>query len=104
MTEAASSPVTFPTARESRFDPPSVLVRWAQENPIRPMTYADGHEGWLVTGFALARAVLADPRFSNLPDRVHSPISRTWPSGGGSGGPDSSWGWIRPNTPATGGC
>jgi cytochrome P450 len=75
MTEAASSSVTFPTARESRFDPPSVLVRWAQENPIRPMTYADGHEGWLVTGFALARAVLADPRFSNLPDRVHSPIS-----------------------------
>ncbi|MDP9841677.1 cytochrome P450 [Streptosporangium lutulentum] len=75
MTEAVSSPVTFPTARENRFDPPSALVRWAQEDPIRPMTYADGHEGWLVTGFAMARAVLADPRFSNLPDLVHSPIS-----------------------------
>ncbi|AWS45015.1 cytochrome P450 [Streptosporangium sp. 'caverna'] len=75
MTEAASSPVTFPTVRENRFDPPAVLVRSAQENPIRPMTYADGHEGWLVTGFALARAVLADLRFSNLPDLVHSPIS-----------------------------
>lgn len=75
MTGAASSPVRFPTTRENRFDPPQVLVRWAQETPIRPMTYADGHEGWLVTGFATARAVLADPRFSTRPELMHPPTS-----------------------------
>jgi cytochrome P450 len=76
MPGAASSPVTFPTIRENRFDPPEVLVRWAQETPIRPMTYADGHEGWLVTGFAIARAVLADPRFSTRPELMHPPTPR----------------------------
>jgi cytochrome P450 len=76
MPGAVSSPVTFPTSREHRFDPPEVLVRWAQETPIRPMTYADGHEGWLVTGFAIARAVLADPRFSTRPELMHPPTPR----------------------------
>ncbi|MFF5205776.1 cytochrome P450 [Streptosporangium sp. NPDC000396] len=75
MTEATPNSVTFPTIRENQFDPPEMLVRWAQETPIRPMTYADGHEGWLVTGFAAARAVLADPRFSARPELMHPPTS-----------------------------
>jgi cytochrome P450 len=40
------------------------------------MTYADGGQGWLVTGFAAARAILADPRFSVRPDHMRSPIAQ----------------------------
>lgn len=39
------------------------------EGPVHPLRYADGHVGKLVVGHALARAVLSDPRFSQLPRR-----------------------------------
>jgi cytochrome P450 len=38
------------------------------------MTYPDGHEGWLVTSYELAKAVLGDLRFSNRNDLRHYPI------------------------------
>ncbi len=74
MTEAAPRLMTFPTARERPFDPPDELGRWQEETPVRRMTYPDGHEGWVVTGYAEARAILADPRFSTRPELLHSPF------------------------------
>jgi cytochrome P450 len=42
--------------------------------PLRRMRYADGHIGWLVTGHAAARAVLADPRISSRYELLHLPV------------------------------
>lgn len=39
------------------------------EGPASPLTYADGHDGLVVTRYATARAVLADRRFSQQPQR-----------------------------------
>ncbi|MGW0484159.1 cytochrome P450 [Nonomuraea sp. NPDC003214] len=74
MSEASPAPVTFPTERPSPFDPPEVLGRWREEAPVRPLRYPDGHQGWLVTGFSAARAVLTDSRFSSLLENLHWPI------------------------------
>lgn len=62
--EAAEAlPYGMPYRRETRYDPPAGLLAM-QERPLRPMRYyPDGVEGWLVTGHAEARKVLADPRF-----------------------------------------
>jgi cytochrome P450 len=76
MTHAMSSPVTLPLERQNPFDPPRDLREWREEGPIRPMLYADGHVGWLVTGYAAARSVLADPRFSTEPGLLHPPVGR----------------------------
>ncbi|MBX6766046.1 MAG: cytochrome P450 [Actinomadura rubrobrunea] len=67
--------VTYPLARRRALDPPAEAAELARRAPIHRMVYADGHRGWLVTGFAAARAVLADPRFSNRPERMHPPVS-----------------------------
>ncbi|MEU8249356.1 cytochrome P450 [Nonomuraea sp. NPDC048916] len=66
--------VTLTTARQRPFDPPDELTDLRKQGPIHRMAYADGHRGWLVTGYAAARAVLADPRFSNRPELMHPPI------------------------------
>ncbi|GII80325.1 cytochrome P450 [Sphaerisporangium rufum] len=74
MTQAMPQPVTLPMTRERPLDPPEDLGRWREEGPIRPLLYADGHVGWLVTGYAAARAVLADPRFSTRVELMHPPF------------------------------
>jgi cytochrome P450 len=68
--------VTLPTARPSGcpFDPPRELAE-LREQPLRRMVFPDGHEGWLVTGYAQARAVLADPRFSSRRELMHYPLA-----------------------------
>ncbi|WP_169949757.1 cytochrome P450 [Microbispora sp. H11081] len=76
MTEATPRVVTFPLARERAFDPPDELTRCRAEAPVQRMLYPDGHEGWLVTGYAEARAILADSRFSTRPELLHSPIAQ----------------------------
>jgi cytochrome P450 len=40
------------------------------EQPPRRHRFPDGHLGWLVTGYAAGRAILADPRFSQRPLRA----------------------------------
>jgi cytochrome P450 len=50
----------LPSTRRDPFQPPAEL----RGPPLRPLRLADGHAGWLVTGHALARRVLADPRFT----------------------------------------
>jgi cytochrome P450 len=75
--------VTLPTTRPRGcpFDPPAALAPLREERPLRPMRYPDGHVGWLATGHAVIRAILADPRFSSRPDRMHFPTDRPLPDG-----------------------
>lgn len=65
----------LPVTRTCPFDPAAKLTTLHDERgPITPMRYPDGHDGWLVTGHALGRAVLADPRFSARHELRHSPL------------------------------
>lgn len=57
------------------FDPPREFAALRAEAPITRWRFPDGHDGWLVTGHELARAVLADNRFSRRSDLMHSPLS-----------------------------
>jgi cytochrome P450 len=65
----------FPLARPTGcpFDPPAALGELRAEEPLARMTYPDGHEGWVVTGHAEARAVLADSRFSSRYELMRMP-------------------------------
>ncbi|WP_113699077.1 cytochrome P450 [Nonomuraea lactucae] len=69
------SDLTLTTERERPFDPPDKIMELRERAPVHRMTYADGHLGWLVTGYSAARTVLADPRFSNRPELTHPPIA-----------------------------
>lgn len=64
----------FPTRRGRPFDPPAELVKIAGEEAIVSMAYPDGHVGWLVTSYSLARTILASPDFSTRHDLRHSPV------------------------------
>ena len=72
----SSLPKPLPTARPRPFDPPAELARLRQEQPISPLLYPDGAQGWLVTGHAFVRTVLSDPRFSSRWDIRHSATRR----------------------------
>ena len=50
--------------------PSPTIARWREEAPATPLHYTDGHEGWVVTGYDLARSVLEDARFSQVPERM----------------------------------
>ncbi|ATY11994.1 cytochrome P450 [Amycolatopsis sp. AA4] len=67
---------TLPTERPAGqpFDPPPGLAALREKGPLSRLDYPDGHVGWLVTGRALAREVLADPRFSARAEVRHLPI------------------------------
>ncbi|NUW39940.1 cytochrome P450 [Nonomuraea rhodomycinica] len=68
------SELIMTTDRERPFDPPERIAELGGEAPLHRLTFADGHEGWLVTGYTAARAILADPRFSNRPEYTHPTI------------------------------
>jgi cytochrome P450 len=65
-------PLSRPTG--CPFDPPAELSRLRERNPLVRMTYPDGHQGWLATGHAQVRAVLADQRFSSRYELAHYPM------------------------------
>ncbi|WP_433253808.1 cytochrome P450 [Streptosporangium sp. CA-135522] len=66
MADALSEPQMFPMARakECPFDPAPELGRRIEEAPISRVRLWDGSTPWMVTRYADARAVLADPRVS----------------------------------------
>lgn len=72
MTKALPEVQTLPTTRPAGcpFDPPPEM---AHRRPLSRLLYNDGHVGWLVTGYALAREVLADPRFSSRRELMRMP-------------------------------
>ncbi|MGI5488757.1 cytochrome P450 [Microtetraspora malaysiensis] len=68
---------TLPTARQPGcpFDPPKELIDAREHSPISRFPFPDGHQGWLVTGYDLARSVLADSRFSSRKELMrHHPL------------------------------
>ncbi|MFF0869411.1 cytochrome P450 [Nonomuraea sp. NPDC003560] len=69
------APVTLPVTRPAGcpFDPPAGLAELREQAPVTPLDFPDGHRGWLVTGHAEVRAVLADRRFSSRYEFLHHP-------------------------------
>jgi cytochrome P450 len=65
----------LPMRRPDRrpFDPPAELARIRDEHPLCRMRFPDGHLGWLATGHAEVRAILADRRFSSRYELLHLP-------------------------------
>jgi cytochrome P450 len=70
-----SLPMTRPSG--CPFDPPEELGRIREQGGLRRMIYPDGHEGWLVTSYALIRAMAADTRFSSRYELMHIPYPGT---------------------------
>ncbi|KZB86914.1 cytochrome P450 [Amycolatopsis regifaucium] len=56
------------------FDPPAELASLRDEHPLVRLTFPDGHEGWLATGYSIVRSIVADPRFSARQELIHSPL------------------------------
>ena len=57
-------------------DPYSAHARLREQRPVTPVIMPDGTSAWLVTGYAEARAALADPRLrKNMPGRRPEPDS-----------------------------
>lgn len=68
--------VELPTRRDDPISPPPDLLSLHDEASLRPLQYPDGHVGWLVTSYELARSVLSDPRFSARSESKHVPVLR----------------------------
>lgn len=77
QTTLSSLPATRPVG--CPFDPPAELARIRERNPLTRMVFPDGHHGWLATGHAVVRAILADPRFSARAELLHSPLVNLGP-------------------------
>ncbi|KOX16722.1 cytochrome P450 [Nocardiopsis sp. NRRL B-16309] len=67
MSDPLHTLTTMPTERRPGcpFDPPPELTEARRNSPLNRLTFANGRPGWVVTGYDLVRAVLADPRFSS---------------------------------------
>lgn len=70
-------PVTLPTERPTGcpFDPPAELAQLREEQPLRRLSFPDGHTGWLATGHSVVRSIMADPRFSARYELLHYPLA-----------------------------
>ncbi|MER7580095.1 cytochrome P450 [Kitasatospora sp. NPDC097691] len=51
-------------------------MEWQDNEPLRRMSYPDGHVGWVVTSHQLARQMLTDPRFSARSEFKRAPVYR----------------------------
>ncbi|MEK8174874.1 hypothetical protein NKH77_54925 [Streptomyces sp. M19] len=87
------------------FDPPPGLSQLREAGPLHRLRYPDGHVGWLVTSHALARDVLADPRFSARSELKRAPVARPGadPFFGLPRFPGGSSTWTRRTTRGSGG-
>lgn len=72
-TELEAPYLTVGRQRACPFDPPATFVEAATRGDIVEVPFHGGHHGWLVTGFDLAKTVLADRRFSVRPDLATGP-------------------------------
>ncbi|MEV6200143.1 cytochrome P450 [Streptomyces sp. NPDC051771] len=73
MSESVHTVTELPAERRKGcpFDPPAELLDARRHGPISRYTHPGGKPGWLVTGYDLARSVLADPRFSSRKDLLN---------------------------------
>ncbi|MEU1303775.1 cytochrome P450 [Streptomyces shenzhenensis] len=74
MTEL-SEPVAFPQDRGCPYHPPAGYDPLRASRPLARVTLYDGRTAWLVTGHALARDLLVDPRLSSNRTRAGFPIT-----------------------------
>ncbi|MFG2191674.1 cytochrome P450 [Streptomyces sp. NPDC048639] len=74
----APEPVLDPADGAFARDPYPYYAALRSQGPVTRVALANGTHAWLVTGYEQSRAVLADPRFSNVP-----------PQGAGRHKPDS---------------
>ncbi|GHH00630.1 cytochrome P450 [Streptomyces lanatus] len=66
MTDMTRPPtVAFPQNRTCPYHPPTAYDPLRDTRPLARITLYDGRPVWLVTGHALARTLLADPRLSS---------------------------------------
>ncbi|MFJ9623755.1 cytochrome P450 [Streptomyces sp. NPDC101181] len=63
------APTAFPQDRGCPYHPPAGYDALREERPISRVSLFDGRPVWAVTGHALSRRLLADPRLST--DRTH---------------------------------
>ncbi|MEU9640272.1 cytochrome P450 [Streptomyces tendae] len=73
MTE--TEPVTFPQDRSCPYQSPTGYEPLRATRPLTRVTLYDGRPVWMVTGHALARQLLADPRLSS--DSTHPAFPAT---------------------------
>jgi len=73
MTAAEIVPV-LPRDHRGPFDPSAELGRLREQRGLSRLAFPDGHVGWLVTRYDLARAVLSDRRFSSRQELQHLPV------------------------------
>ena len=66
---------THPKHRAVPFDPPIELADYRSEEALRRLRYPDGHIGWLVTSYGLAREVLANRLLSARAELHRLPVS-----------------------------
>ncbi|MFJ5829469.1 cytochrome P450 [Streptomyces sp. NPDC093089] len=73
MNATPHTATTLPTERQAGcpFDPPAELVDARRHGPLSRYTHPGGKPGWLITGYDMVRAVLADPRFSSRKDLMN---------------------------------
>ncbi len=64
----------LPRDHPNPFDPSAELSRLRHELGLSRLAFPDGHVGWLVTRYDLARAVLSDHRFSSRQELQHLPL------------------------------
>ncbi|WP_410606939.1 cytochrome P450 [Amycolatopsis sp. lyj-109] len=60
-----TEPVAFPQNRTCPYRPAPGYQALAERRPLSRITLYDGREAWAVTGYALTRRLLADPRISS---------------------------------------
>ncbi|WP_078883716.1 cytochrome P450 [Streptomyces sp. NRRL S-340] len=67
--------VAFPQDRTCPYHPPTGYDPLRETRPLARITLYDGRPAWLVTGHALARELLADPRLSSDRTRDGFPVT-----------------------------
>ena len=78
-----------------RDDPFPLFAEVRARGPVHAVTLADGHEAWLVVGFAEARAALNDGRFSKDMQAAFA----SGPEVVAEGLPGPALGWTRAGLP-----
>ncbi|WP_193106643.1 cytochrome P450 [Brachybacterium sp. FME24] len=59
--------------------PSPTIAHWRDAAPAVPLLYDDDHVGLVVTRYDAARAILSDPRFSQLPHRMPTAVGHQRP-------------------------
>ncbi|WP_306999372.1 cytochrome P450 family protein [Amycolatopsis thermophila] len=76
-------------------DPHALYRKLREDGPVRPAIMPHGMRVWLVSGYAEAKALLADPRLSKDANRAQELFRDRITAAGGEPGPDPSGALLR---------